>query len=553
MRGIKLVQRLFKRRLKRATAGYLKGLSDGSQRHQAQLSQALASVTDIHKMAVLFGTTQWGQRVQLPLDKVIAHALVLGASGAGKSFFALSLLNQLIASPSSTSSVSLGLLDPKGELFEKAILYLYAHLYCLKPTEREAFKKRIVIIDFSNAELITPYNILARREYLADELMVAGRIDTISEQFSGLSEMSVRMKMILKYFFLLLTEFDLPLSFFERLCINPLLLNALVERSRNPQLKDYFLSRFDDESKSTLLALRQRIDALLISEGVRLSLSAPSAPDFAALQDQGSIILINTAGHNITRGISELLQGLILSDIKQSVFRRTNQQQKFIWFFDEAQNLYKTSANREHMVDLLTMARSFGSFFVLLTQSLTSATRDQDILNSILGNVRWIVMLRSTLRDAGLIGPAIPVTGTMLKSRHNPFEPAQPMSESEELKARLNEVTKLPDRTAYCWLKAYLDKAVKITTPLVAAPHEIAGCSREQFDAFMKAERIGQGLSKAEINKTIKGREQSLKEMLRPRRDPAPAAGAAKDAKRKRKQALVQSLEEEYSTKKRTD
>ena len=186
--------------------------------------------------------------------------------------------------------------------------------------------------------------------------MVAGRTDTISEQFSGLSEMSVRMKMILKYFFLLLAEFDLPLSFFERLCIDPLLLNALVERSHNPQLKDYFLSRFDDESKSTLLALRQRIDALLISEGVRLSLSAPSAPDFAALQDQDSIILINTAGHNITRGISELLQGLILSDIKQSVFRRTNQKQKFIWFFDEAQNLYKTSANREHMVDLLTMA-----------------------------------------------------------------------------------------------------------------------------------------------------------------------------------------------------
>jgi DNA helicase HerA-like ATPase len=237
MHGIKIVQQLFKRRLKRATTSYLKNLSDGSQRHQAQLSQALASVTDIHKTAVSFGTTQWGQRVQLPLDKVTAHALVLGASGAGKSFFALSLLNQLLESFAASSSLSLGFLDPKGELFEKAIQYLSAHLYRLRSAEREAFKKRVVIIDFSNAELITPYNILTQREYMADELMVAGRIDTISEQFSGLSEMSVRMKMILKYFFLLLAEFDLPLSFFERLCIDPLLLNALVERSRNPQLK----------------------------------------------------------------------------------------------------------------------------------------------------------------------------------------------------------------------------------------------------------------------------------------------------------------------------
>src|SRR5205085_11701403 len=98
------------------------------------------------------------------------------------------------------------------------------------------------------------------------------------------------------------------------------------------------------------------------------------------------------------------------------------------------------------------------------------------------------------------------VTGTMLKSRHNPFEPAQHMSESEELKARLNEVTRLPDRTAYCWLKAYLGKAVKITTPLVPSPHETAGCNREQFDEFVKAEKIGQGLSKAGISKTMEVR-----------------------------------------------
>lgn len=552
MRGIKIVQLLFKRRLKRATKGFLGELSSASQRHQVQISDELAKLTNPHRAAIWLGTTQGEQRVQLPIDKVAAHGLVLGASGAGKSYFALSLLNQLLELLASPSGVAFGLLDAKGELFEKTIQYLYAYLYRLKPAEREALKKKIIIIDFSNAELITPYNILARRAYLANEIMIASRIDTISEQFSGLSEMSVRMKMILKYFFLLLAEFDLPLSFFERLCVDPMLLSALVERTRNAQLKDYFLSRFDDESKSTLLALRQRIDSLLISEGVRLSLSAPSAPDFAALQDQGCIILINTAGHNITRGISEILQGLILSDIKQSVFRRTNPNQKFIWFFDEAQNLYKTSANREHMVDLLTMARSFSSLFVLMTQSLTSATRDQDILNSILGNVRWVIMLRSTLRDAGLIAPAIPVTGTILKSRHNPFEPAQHMSESEELKARLNEVTRLPDRTAYCWLKAYLGKAVKIITPLVSPPHEIAGCSCEQFDAFTNAEKIGQGLSKAEIGKTVEERQQGLKERLRPHRDYAPSVGSKEGVRRKRKQELVQSLEEEYSTKKRT-
>src|SRR5205823_4226288 len=140
-------------------------------------------------------------------------------------------------------------------------------------------------------------------------------------------------------------------------------------------VKDYFLYRFDDESKATLLALRQRLESLFISESVRLSLSAPTAPDFTVLQDTGAIILINTAGRNISRGVSQLLQNLLLSDLKQSVFRRSNARQRMLWFLDEAQEIYKSRVNKEHMVDLLTMARSFGSFFALITQSLTSAVR----------------------------------------------------------------------------------------------------------------------------------------------------------------------------------
>jgi hypothetical protein len=191
----------------------------------------------------------------------------------------------------------------------------------------------------------------------------------------------------------------------------PVLLKGLVEHSANLPVQDYFRHRFDDESNATLLALKQRLESLFISESVRLSLSAPTAPDFTALQDSGSLILINTAGRNISRGVSQLLQNLLLSDIKQSVFRRANAPQKVVWFFDEAQEIYKSRVNKEHMVDLLTMARSFGSYFTLITQSLTSAVRDPDVLNSILTNVRWLVMLRSTLRDAELLAPGIALTG----------------------------------------------------------------------------------------------------------------------------------------------
>jgi len=513
----------------------------------------LAHLVSESNQTISFGTTRWGQKVALPLDKVAAHSLILGASGAGKSYESISLILALLEDPALLENLSFGALDPKNELFHKLVQYLYACLYRLQPGERDRLKRKIAIIDLANTEVIAPYNILARRDYLPDEVMVANRIDTISEQFSGLSEVSVRMKMILKYALLLLAEYDLPISFFERICVDSWLLTSLVEQSKSPQLRDYFLNRFDGESKSTLLALRQRIDALLMSEGVRLSLSAHSAPDFTMLQDQGAIVLINTAGPSINRGVSELLQGLILSDIKQSVFRRGNPGRKYLWFFDEAQNLYRSPANRNHMVDLLTMARSFGSFFCLLTQSLTSAVHDQDVLNSILANVRWMVLLRSTLRDAGLIAPAIHLKGNQPKPKYNPFEETKYLTEPQELQARLNEIPKLPDRLAYCWLKAHLGEAVQITTPQVPLPHEIAGCSREVFNAFMKTETIGQGIPKAEIVKMIAERRERLNQLIRPQRRDAGSAESRKTKKSEGSKRLARILEEEYAKKKDVD
>jgi DNA helicase HerA-like ATPase len=410
------MQWLFKCRLRRASQCAIAELAGAEQRQQEATARELAHLSETSCSAIQLGTTEWKQSVRLPAKDIANHSLIVGASGSGKSFMALNLICQMLDQLANSQAVTFGILDAKGELFERALSYVYAFLYRMKPDERERFKKRIVTIDFANPESLTPYNILAQQRHLADEIMVANRIDTISEQFAGLSEMSVRMKMILKYFLLLMTEFKLPLPMFETLCNDPVLLQGLVERSTSLQVKDYFLYPFDDESKATLLALRQRLESLFISESVRLSLLATTVPDFTQLQDKGAIILINTAGHNISRGVSQLLQNLLLSDLKQSVFRRTNPEQRVVWFLDEAQEIYKSRVNKEHMVDLLTMARSFGSFFSLITQSLTSAVRDTDVLNSILTNVRWLVMLRSTLRDAELIAPGLALTGRLTKS-----------------------------------------------------------------------------------------------------------------------------------------
>jgi len=544
MKGISFMQKIHRRKLQKATQGYLEGLETSTARPQLAAQAQLAALSAGAQAKYLFGTMAKGQRIELHAEKGIAHGLLLGASGAGKSYAGLNLALQLLQEFETKNAPAFGVLDPKGELFTLVLSYLYAIAYRLPENKREKLRRKVYILDFSHDVLISPYHLLASQPGVPEEVLVASRIEMISEQFSGLSPLTVRMKQCLKPFLQLMVEFNLPLPFFEKLCTNPLLLTALVERSQNPLTQEYFRYRFANESKGTVMALQQRIDALLVSPGVRLSLSAPSAPDFAQLQDEGAIILINTAGRFITRGISELLLGILFADLKQSIFRRANPQQKYLWLCDEVQNLCKTAMNREGLFDVLTMSRSFGSFLLLMTQSLTSSIHDQEILNAIMTNVRWVLMLRSTLRDAALIATGLPVTGQCFKPQQNPYDAPKRMTESEEGKLRLEEITSFKDRVGYFWYKAELPMAIKLTTPNVPPAHEIAGCTKEELARFAAKEPLGQGVTAAEILRALEARQASFNPA---RTRPATLQVVPShpvDARPKRR--LEETLEEEY-------
>ncbi|MGH9825722.1 MAG: helicase HerA domain-containing protein, partial [Blastocatellia bacterium] len=121
MRGIRIVQKLFNKRLKRETASTLAHLASEADRKQAQLSNEIGRLSGTNEPAIRFGTTTQGQEIMLPMETAATHGLVLGASGAGKSFVALSLISQMLRQGPGTASVSFGILDAKGELFERVL------------------------------------------------------------------------------------------------------------------------------------------------------------------------------------------------------------------------------------------------------------------------------------------------------------------------------------------------------------------------------------------------------------------------------------------------
>lgn len=514
--GIKILQSLFSGRLKNRTNSVLQSYLDPEREFRQQVEAQLSSWKKGNKSSCHIGSTAWGFPITIPWTQLLRHGLIIGATGSGKSYAALLLLTDMLNRFEKGLGIPMGFLDGKGEIARLSLDYLYAYMHCLSDKQQQRLRAKVFVMDFGQTEAVTPYNLLASQD-IPPEILVANRIEAIAQLHQGPATLTTRMQSLLKNMLLLMTEQKLPLTLFEKLCMNPGSVKHLVEKSQNKNLHDYFHSpRFQAELKSSAIPLCQRIESLFVSASIRLSMSAQTAPDFRKLQDEGYLIIINVSGADISRSASEFLLRVILSDLKQSVFRRQHPEQKYLWFLDEAQVLYRDAASRENLNDMLTMSRNFGSFFVQMTQSLSSAIRDPHTINTVIQNVGWVMVFRSVLREASILTPAMPVTGSMLSSKRNPYEKQKILTKEQEIKTRLAQIAHFPQRTAYLWLRSTLPSAVKMQTAELSSPEAIAGCTKQEFLKLKKDISFDNLVPRQEIEKALQEAETRLGNSSRP-------------------------------------
>src|SRR5947209_6729476 len=467
-----LAEKLSERRVARQTSAYLASLAQepihASRRNVRELLHTLRNEPG---PKVCLGEA-WGERVVIPLMQLVkACGIATGGMGSGKTMAACLILEAMIARLPELRSMAFGVLDAKGELFERALYLLAQRLEQLEGEAREELLRRIVIIDFSSREAVSAYNILSRWPYTESDFFVTSRLETLRELLPAGEKLSLRGATVLKNVLTLLSEFGLPLTYLNQVLESETLRSKLLAQSKNPEVRFYFARHFVQEGKQTIAALRARMDSLFASEGVRLALSGSTAPDFRRLQNEGRIALINCAGSSITRGVRLLLQGLVLADIRQAVFARPNNPPvSYLWLADEAQNFFLTRQQQENMAEILTMARSFGTFFCFLCQNISTAVPDTRFLEQLHTNIHWSLTLRGTPRDAQFLRAALPVTGRRMRPEPHPFRERTVCSPEEERSLALESIANLPDRTGYLWLKTRSPEAVKIRTRQIELP-----------------------------------------------------------------------------------
>jgi hypothetical protein len=471
-----LLDQIWNRKLKQDTNAYLQSLVNSvameSRNTSIQMLEKLADGTADDN--ILIGNATWGTPIRLPVDQVLkGHSLITGGSGSGKTCYALGILNAVIDGHTSGTQFGFGVLDPKGDLFNGTLFLLDRRLKVLRksnPVAAEELQRRIVIVDFGAQDPLASYNILFRSPDTDPDFFASNRAEMLLELLTGTDKLSLGAGAVLQRLILLLSEFQLPITYAPDVLAMPELLERLVSKSMDRSVKAYFERQFPEIPKVTIAALQRRIEALLASNSVRLALSGDTAPDFRQLMDQGKIVLVSCFGKSISRDVRRLLQGLVLADIRGAVFARKNPETVFIWLADEAQNLFLNAGLKDNMSDLLTMSRSFGTFFSLLTQNMTAAVHDSWMLQVLYTNLRWSFSMRGDPGDTAFLKSVLPITGRRPRPRSDPFAETTFCSPAEERTLLLDETANLEDRTGYLWLRSQASTAIPMRTMDMVIP-----------------------------------------------------------------------------------
>src|SRR5579875_492289 len=296
-----LLNQLWGKKIEEETNRYVRDLAlSPAQASRRNVQDLLARFNAAPGPKITLGETTWGEPVQVPLAEIVrAYGQIGGGMGTGKSCAAGNIAAAIIDQAAYHSTIGFGGIDQKREFYLILLYLLNEKLNALEradPAAADRLRQRIFICDFSCTDPLTSYNILAPWPGADLEFFASERADLLLDMLEGGDDLSLSGKTLLQKVIILLSEFGLPIGYLHRVLDDDDFRHRLVARSRNEAVGAYFSQRFRDVPKPTIAALQRRIEALLASEGVRLALNGPSAPDYRQLQDQSAFVFINCFG-----------------------------------------------------------------------------------------------------------------------------------------------------------------------------------------------------------------------------------------------------------------
>jgi hypothetical protein len=349
-----------------------------------------------------------------------------------------------------------GILDAKGDLVDRVVQVL---------AERPEEMPKPIIMDFTQVDPL-PYGLLVPQKGESMERLVDRRMEVFDDVLGRDNQLSMRMSRMLRNVLLLAVEHKVALPLVEFFIGKSEISQALGSRSKNNRVSSYFRNEFERGCNTTAPALLARLDFLLRSEPLRQSFGSGQQVDLRTAMDQGVPILVSTGGPRLPRQLSQVIQSLVLSDLRQATFARKQVERPYTWFVDEAQTLMANPSDTGNLTDMLTMARSFGVGLVLMTQSIAGSSPDRAFLHQLETNTKWLTVFRCGSEDAGFIEAGLEPVGHVVRARESNGKPVY-MTGAEEIREQLRQIACLPTHHAYTWIRNGGRPAARVRFPRV--------------------------------------------------------------------------------------
>src|SRR5438552_5552651 len=134
-----LAGKLSDKRIGRETTRHLETLTrDPIRVSESAVREMLLKLRSEPGPNVHLGETTWGEPVVIPLSELVRSCgIATGGMGSGKTMAACVILEAMIGRMPQLPSMSFGVLDAKGELFERAAFLLARRLEQLEGSARE--------------------------------------------------------------------------------------------------------------------------------------------------------------------------------------------------------------------------------------------------------------------------------------------------------------------------------------------------------------------------------------------------------------------------------
>ena len=452
----------------------------GEQPTPAALYAAAAQRMDGPR-PMTFGTLPSGDKVTVRRELGLMSALILGATGMGKSRLLIALLLEplrkviddlrLDAHRHADVGVELELIDPKFETFDLFRKYVAAMWLGANDAGREILERSVRVIDWSH-ERVTPLTPFDNHfTEISNAYLAHLRADVTTR--TSPQTYTDAMRQLLYMFDWLLIELRYPLSyrFAVRFMHDTGFRKGILARVPEPEVRYYF-ENFDlTVPRQTRDGFLRRVQYGTSFPELRASYIPPEAMDKLGLMKEAPITLVNTAcTTTLPQALGYERAAWRATDVLCAAPRRDPRRPKS--FVLEESVRFLEDANADHVEALLTGLRTLRSVnmgIVLTAQDFSNAV-PASVVRTVLLNTTWIAGFRAR-EDAQIFWP------------HVVGVPDDRRTESAKRDAYLREMAGLARQRYLLLVKG--NPVLPLRAPDVPKPGNALGVSENQLlDVF---------------------------------------------------------------------